>query len=179
MEIKIKDLMIKKLVTADENSNIQNIAKKMKKVGSVLIKRKGKIYGIITDSDIIKKVVAKGLDPKKVKAKDVVSTPLITIKASENVQRASYLMKKYRIKRLVVVDNGKVVGIISATDIARYIPDYLDILALKRELGGKVKKSKLEELETESIGICEECGNVGTLTLVEGRWLCEFCINSK
>lgn len=167
--------MNKNVISVDENSTIQNIAKKMKGIGSVLVKRKGKVYGIITDSDIIKKIVARGLDPKKVKAKDIVSTPLITIDADENVQKASYLMKKHKIKRLVVIKNDKIVGIVSATDIARNVPELIDILKFKQELTGEVKRPRYEELETETIGICEECGNIGRLTLVEGRWLCEFC----
>jgi CBS domain-containing protein len=175
MEIKVRDIMRKDVISIDENSTVQQAAKKMKKVGSVLVKRKGKIYGIVTDSDIIKKVVAKGLDPKKVKIKDIVSYPLITIKADETVQQASYLMKKHNIKRLPVIEKNKIVGIISATDIAKYIPDYIEFLSWKQEIAGKVRKPSYEELETETIGICEECGNIGTVTLVEGRWLCEFC----
>ena len=175
MEIKVKDMMRKEVVSVDENSTVQKAAEKMKKIGSVLVRKGKKVYGIVTDSDIIKKVVAKGLDPKKVKVKDIVSYPLITVKANDTVQHASYLMRKHNIKRLPVVEGDKIVGIISATDIAKYVPDYIDFLTWKQEVSGKVRRPKYEELETETIGICEECGNIGTVTLVEGRWLCEFC----
>jgi signal-transduction protein with cAMP-binding, CBS, and nucleotidyltransferase domain len=175
MEIKVKDMMIKKVVSVDENSTVQKAAEKMKKIGSVLVRKGKKVYGIVTDSDIIKKVVAKGLDPKKVKVKDIASYPLITVKADDTVQHASYLMRKHNIKRLPVVEGNRIVGIISATDIAKHIPDYIDFLTWKQEISGKVRRPKYEELETETIGICEECGNIGTVTLVEGRWLCEFC----
>jgi signal-transduction protein with cAMP-binding, CBS, and nucleotidyltransferase domain len=178
MEIKVKDIMTKSVISVDENSTVQQAAKKMKKIGSVLVRRGRKIYGIVTDSDIIKKVVAKGLNPKKVKIKEIASYPLIVINADESVQHASYLMRKHNIKRLPVVEGNKIVGIVSSTDIAKYIPDYIDFLSWKQEIKGKVKRPRFEELETETIGICEECGNIGTLKLIEGRWLCEFCEKS-
>ncbi|MEM5882227.1 MAG: CBS domain-containing protein [Candidatus Aenigmatarchaeota archaeon] len=176
MVVKLKDIMSTTLNTIDENKNIIDAAKKMKKVSSLLVKRKGKIYGIITDTDIVKKVVAKGLDPKRVKVKQIASTPLITLDENEDVRKASYVMIKNGIKRIVVTRNGKVVGIVTATDIARYIPDYLDVIEIGKKYMG-VKRPILEDLEDELlIGECEECGNLTSdLKLVSGRWLCESC----
>lgn len=176
MVVKLKDIMSTKLITIDENKTIEEAAKKMKKVSSLLVKRRGKIYGIITDTDIVKKVVAKGLNPKKVKVKDIVSTPLITLDENEDVRKASYIMTKRGIKRIVITRNGKVVGIVTATDIARYIPDYIDLLEIGKKYAG-VERPILEDLEDELlIGECEECGNLTSdLKLVNGRWLCEDC----
>lgn len=176
MVIKLKEIMTTKLETIDENKTIFEAAKKMKKVSSLLVKRKGKIYGIITDTDIIKKVVAKGLDPKKVKVKQICSTPLITLDENEDVRKASYIMTKRGIKRIIVTRDGKVVGIVTATDIARYVPDFIDLLEIGRKFAG-VERPVLEDLEDELlIGICEECGNLTSdLKLVNGRWLCEDC----
>ncbi|MEM0324885.1 MAG: CBS domain-containing protein, partial [Candidatus Aenigmatarchaeota archaeon] len=71
---------------------------------------------------------------------------------------------------------GKVVGIVTATDIARYIPDYIDLLEIGKKYAG-VERPILENLEDELlIGECEECGNLTSdLKLVNGRWLCEDC----
>ncbi len=178
MEIKAKDLMTRKLQTIDENASVKKAAQLMKKISSLLVKRRGKIYGIVTDTDIIKKVVAKGLDPKKVKVKDICSYPLITVKEDDSLNEISYKMKKYRIRKVVVINKkGKIVGIISATDIARYVPDLIEYLQLQRERKGIVERPQLETLEDELLtGICEECGSyTSDLKLVEGRWLCESC----
>ncbi|MEM5820999.1 MAG: CBS domain-containing protein [Candidatus Aenigmatarchaeota archaeon] len=176
MVVKLKDIMTTKLQTIDENKSVYEAAKKMKKVSSLLVKRRGKIYGIITDTDIVKRVVAKGLDPKKVKVKDIVSTPLITLDENEDVRKASYVMMKRGIKRIVVTRNGKVVGIVTATDIARHVPNYLDLIEIGKKYSG-VERPILEDLEDELlIGMCEECGNLTSdLKLVNGRWLCEDC----
>lgn len=176
MAIKLKDIMTKKLITVDENETIKDAAKKMKRISSLLVKRKNKIYGIITDTDIVKRVVAKGLDPKKVKVKEVVSTPLITLDENEDVRKASYIMTKRGIKRIVVTRNGRIVGIVTATDIARYVPDYFDLIEIGKKYGG-IERPILENLEDEIlVGICEECGNLTSdLKLVSGRWLCESC----
>ncbi|MEM5827888.1 MAG: CBS domain-containing protein [Candidatus Aenigmatarchaeota archaeon] len=176
MVVKLKDIMTTKLQTIDENKSVYEAAKKMKKVSSLLVKRRGKIYGIITDTDIVKRVVAKGLDPKKVKVKDIVSTPLITLDENEDVRKASYVMMKRGIKRIVVTRNGRVVGIVTATDIARYVPNYLDLIEMGKKYAG-VERPILEDLEDELlIGMCEECANLTSdLKLVNGRWLCEDC----
>lgn len=176
MVVKLKDIMSKKLITIDENKTIEEAAKKMIRVSSLLVKRKGKIYGIITDTDIVKRVVAKGLNPKKVKVKEITSTPLVTLDENEDVRKASYVMTKRGIKRIVVTRNGKVVGIVAATDIARYVPDYFDLLEIGKKFAG-IERPRLEDLEDELlIGMCEECGNLTSdLRLVNGRWLCEDC----
>ncbi len=182
MVIKAKEIMVKKLLTIDENASVKKAAQMMKKVSSLLVKRKGKIYGIITDSDIIKKVVAKGLNPSKVKVKEVCSHPLITVKEDDDLDEISYKMKKHRIRKVVVINKkGKIVGIVSATDIARYVPDLIEWLQIQRERKGIVERPALEALEDESLtGICEECSAyTNNLKLVEGRWLCETCRGEK
>jgi len=78
--------------------------------------------GIITEKDIVKKVVAGGLDSAKVRVKEIMSTPLITVLPNESVRGAADKMLKYEIRRLVVADEeGKLLGLVTMTDILKRV----------------------------------------------------------
>ena len=91
------------------------------KVGSVvLVDGNEKPVGIVTERDILKKVSASGKMAKDVAAKDIMSSPVITIKAYDSIETAAAVMAKNKIKRLVVVEqDGSLAGVLSVTDIAR------------------------------------------------------------
>lgn len=117
----IADVMEKKVLTAELNASAKDCAKSMAKrgVSSAVIVESGSAVGIVTERDLVSKVMADGLDPSKVLVRDIMSTPLITVGTSATVGQAAELMASYRIRRLVVIDgNGKLVGIITAGDIA-------------------------------------------------------------
>jgi len=101
--------------------NITEVAKIMdqKVIGSVLIEENGKIIGIMTERDILRKVVAKGKNPDEVKVKAVMSYPIITIDANEDVIEASRKIEQHKIRRLIITENGEIVGIVTANSIAR------------------------------------------------------------
>ena len=178
MPLKIKDIMTSPPIFVEYTTTIDKVAKVMSenRISSVLIKKGGKAIGIITDSDIIKKVVAKDLLPSKVKVGEIMSYPLIYVKPEDEISIATYKMKKFNIRRVVVInENKEVVGIVTATDIARTVPEMIDILELKREMGEYPESTPIIE-EEPYFGICEECGNESDdLKFVDGRWLCESC----
>ena len=103
------------------NTTISEAAKIMdqKLIGSVLIEENDKIAGIVTERDILRKVVAKGKNAETTRIKDIMSYPLITIDANEDALEASRIMDEKRIRRLVVTENGKVVGKVTANSISR------------------------------------------------------------
>jgi CBS domain-containing protein len=176
MPLLVKDLMSKKVNTIEENKTVFHASKQMAKErrGYVVVVKKGKPIGILTDSDILEKVISKGKDPKKVKVKEVMSSPIITISPEDEIVEASRLMRKNLIKRIPVVKNGKLVGIITDTDIARVGPEFINIIEERLKL--KEEGFEPERTEGRISGICEECGNYSdTLYYVNGRWLCESC----
>jgi len=89
-------------------------------IDSVLV-RHGSTIGILTEHDVLRKVVARNLDASHVLAADIMSLPLHTIGRDDPVEEASDLMVKHRIRRLVVVENSLIVGVISAACIAQNI----------------------------------------------------------
>jgi CBS domain-containing protein len=82
-------------------------------IGAVIVIEKGNPVGIITEKDILDRVVVPGKDVYKTLAKDVMSKPVIYIEASSPLKDALELMKKQKIRRLVVVENGALVGLVT------------------------------------------------------------------
>jgi len=111
--------------TVPSEASIVEVAEVMtsRDVGSVLVTVEGKEAGILTERDLTRKVVAKGLDPKSMLARDVMSSPLLTISQDAPLGEAAETMSKNRVRRLPVVDEkGKVVGIISTRIISYALP---------------------------------------------------------
>jgi len=97
--------------------------------------------GVVTEKDIIQKVVAEGRDPKKVRVKDIMSTPLILAPATISIKDAAEKMLSHEIRRLVITDDkGKLIGLATMTDIIRWIaqgqgnPNYI-LRYLSDEIG--------------------------------------------
>src|SRR4030042_1702791 len=97
-------------------------------IGSIIATRKGKAVGIITERDLLKRIVAEGKNAKKIRVKDIMSTPLITITPDTDLEEAARLMFEKKIKKLLVIDQNRLVGLVSLTDIARVQPEVIKIL---------------------------------------------------
>jgi CBS domain-containing protein len=115
------------MISPDATVKDTTILMAEKKIGSMLVKtedkkslfkkQKGKLIGILTDTDIIRKVIANGLDPKTIKIEQVMSTKLITVGRSYPMLLVAKEMLEHRIKRLPVLDKEEIVGIITITDL--------------------------------------------------------------
>lgn len=95
-------------------------------IGSVLIEENNKVIGIMTERDILQKIVAKGRNPEETKVKDIMTQPLVTIDASESIVQAGEKMDEQRIRRLLVTENGKIIGKVTANSISRNLK-YLSV----------------------------------------------------
>jgi len=95
-KILVKTIMAKPVITIDVNKSIRKAALSMseKRVGAIIVVKKDKPVGILTDADIIKKVVALSKDPKKTKIKDIMASPLIFITPDENILNAEKEMER-------------------------------------------------------------------------------------
>lgn len=90
-----------------------------KSIGSVLIEEDNKIIGIMTERDILRKIVAKGVNPDELRVKDVMNYPLITIDVNEHILEASKKLDKHNIRRLIITEKGEIVGKVTANSISR------------------------------------------------------------
>ena len=118
--IKVKDIMSSMPCVTDTGSTVQKIAEIMKTnhVASVVIVENDEPKGIITERDIVQRVVAPARDPKKLKASEIMTKPVIAVIEDTAVDEAIMIMRDNRIRRLVVVgDDDKVSGVITIDDI--------------------------------------------------------------
>ncbi|MDI6798450.1 MAG: CBS domain-containing protein [Candidatus Aenigmarchaeota archaeon] len=174
MVVLVKDIMTRSVVTVDENRTVKYAGELMKKTrkGTLIVTRKNRPVGIVTDSDMIRKVISKNAKPSELRVKMIMSKPLVTIKPSDDIVEATRKMKRSNIKRLPVVEGGKIVGIISLTDIARTSPEMLDLLEYRL----KMREAPFEIKEKVTSGVCDSCGNYSQdLQNVRDQWLCESC----
>lgn len=116
--MKVKDLMTKNIITCDNESSIHQIAQKMKEfdIGFMPINKGYQIIGILTDRDIVIHMIS-NYDHK---IEDYIKKDIITINQDRTVEQALDLMSEKKIKRLLVTDHKKVVGIISISDILEH-----------------------------------------------------------
>jgi len=116
----VNQIMSKDVLTLDKSTSLQEAAEHMKKlsVGCVIVTEEDTPIGIITERDFVIKIAAEGR-PLFTEIKEVISSPLITIDSEETIWEASELMKEKLIHKLPVKKNGKIVGIVTTSDIVR------------------------------------------------------------
>ena len=129
----VKDIMAKKVISIEYDKTVLDACNKYRehRVGSLVVVNAGVIVGIITERDIIERVVVKQKNPKKTKVEDIMSKNIITIHASAKIEQAAELMRKHKIKKLPVLLNNEFAGIITVTDLANIMPNVTKTLADK------------------------------------------------
>jgi CBS domain-containing protein len=125
--MKVKDVMSSPVITEDEDTSVTVIARDMElsEIGSVVITREDKPVGIVTDRDISIKICAKMGTPGEVTVKGIMTSPLITIEPEAPVEKACELLAENDIRRLPVMENDKLEGIISVRNILTGAPEYV------------------------------------------------------
>lgn len=109
------------LVDVDEESSVLEAAGQMVKEGrgSVIVTRAGKRVGILTERDLLRKVVARGLDARSTKVKEVMTSPPVSIDHSRPLREAIDLMNRKGVRRMLITEDGKIVGIFTMRDILK------------------------------------------------------------
>lgn len=118
-KMRVKEIMSSPAITEDEDASVNRILKHMEqsRVGSVVITKEGKSVGITVDYDIAAKVILKDRNPDEVRAKEIMSSPLITVESDASVEEACGLLARKGIRRLPVIEEGELVGVISIRNI--------------------------------------------------------------
>ncbi|MEM3357180.1 MAG: CBS domain-containing protein [Candidatus Bathyarchaeia archaeon] len=175
----VKDVMSSPVVTTDEESPVNQVAELMEKheLGCIIVTGKsGKPLGIITERDLVGRVLAKNLKPDSVKAKDVMTAPLITIEPSETISEAARRMSRLNIRRLGVVYKGQLIGILSSKDILSVMPELIETIQERALIESENRAQEATEESTPLAGYCDRCG-IWSDNLKEsnGEFLCEDC----
>jgi CBS domain-containing protein len=130
----VSDVMVKNPVKVGPDTSIREVARLMRdrSIASVIIVEDDKPLGIITERDLVRRVLASDADPDALKAKDKCTKPVVTTPQTSSVDSAVGIMNSYDIRRVVVVDekNGNVVGILTTDDLWRNFRELSEELAV-------------------------------------------------
>ncbi|OIO64725.1 inosine-5-monophosphate dehydrogenase [Candidatus Woesearchaeota archaeon CG_4_10_14_0_2_um_filter_57_5] len=134
--ISVMDAMTTQVITVTPEQSAEDCAKIMaaKRVGSVLVLKGNRPIGIITEQDLVRKLMAQGQNPATTPAKDIMDDRLVTIPRDTDISEAIALMAKHVIRHLPVAEDGKLYGMITAKDILKIEPALIDIMAEKFRL---------------------------------------------
>jgi CBS domain-containing protein len=126
----VRDIMAKNIKTVKPDDSVHAAVQKMNKfdIGSVIVISSGRPVGIITETNIMRRIVEPRMDPAMVWAKDIMSSPLTTIDVNAAVEEAARVMMEKKINRIPVMNGNKLVGLVSSTDIVKASPTQLGIL---------------------------------------------------
>lgn len=118
----IGEIMTREVKTVEADATIQEAGRLMAEysVGSLLVVKTGQYVGIMTDTDLARKGMARGVNPEKAQVQSLMSSPIISIESHKLVEEAQAFMRTKKIRHLVVTEEGKIVGIVSLGDLVRY-----------------------------------------------------------
>lgn len=175
----VKDAMSSPVITIDEKALANRSAELMAKndLGCVIVANKeGKPLGIITERDLVVRILAKNLKPDSLKSTDVMTSPLITIEPEATIAEAARRMSRLDIRRLGVIYKGQLVGLISSKDILAVTPELIETIQEKTLIESENRTEEPKEDASPLAGNCDHCGVWSDdLETVDGELLCEDC----
>ncbi|MGA7076303.1 MAG: CBS domain-containing protein, partial [Halobacteriota archaeon] len=153
----VRDVMTRTVVTATPDMSAAQAGKKMveNRVGSVIIVKDGRPVGIVTESDMVAKVIFKNVKPSSIKLEQLMSKPLITTKSSDDIHEAVLMMAQKKIRRLPVIDGDELVGIVTDADVIQVSSEINQILDNLIEMNRESVLDRRDIIITQ--GECEEC----------------------
>jgi len=172
--IRVMDAMTSSLISIGAEESILKCTKTMIKegVGSLVVVDGKKLMGIVTERDMLNKVIAKGLDIKETPVSKIMTKKPIYANPDLDLYDAIVLMRLENIRRLPVVDKGDVVGLLTHRDVLSIQPELYDIVIDSFNIREKERKARLNGMME---GKCYACQTHGPLTKIGGKWLCDSC----
>lgn len=152
MSLKVEDVMVEDVISVLEKVTVKEAAELMNQneIGCLIVVKNGKPVGIVTETDMVKRVILGSVDPEKTTVKKIMSIPLVVVSSHMSLEDASKIMRKRKIKKLPVIENGRLVGLVTTTDIVRS-PEVMKMMikAIKRNVVKEIVRSIEEKLELE------------------------------
>jgi CBS domain-containing protein len=173
----VRDVMSSPVITLDENavSNLAATAMDQNELGCVIVTNKaGKSIGIITERDLVIRVLSKNLKPDTIKAKEIMTTPLVTIEPDATITEAARRMNRLHVRRLGVIYKGDLIGIITSKDVLGVMPELIEIILERSRIEDASRDEETEEVPLS--GYCDRC-NIYSESLKErnGQNICDEC----
>ena len=133
--MQISEIMTKNVVTIETDKTVLNACQKYKElgVGCLVVMNNKMVVGIVTERDIIERIIIDQRDPATTSVNEIMTRNIKTIHASAAVEKAAEMMKQYKIKKLPVILNNEIVGIVTATDLANSLPDFSKTMVFREQ----------------------------------------------
>jgi CBS domain-containing protein len=177
--VRVSEVMETDVATASPRSIVAEVARIMaeKRVGTVIVVDRNRPVGIVTERDLVTRVMARGRDPISTYVEEIMSRPLIWVRPTESVVDAIKVMNSKQIRHLAVLEGGKLVGVVTDRGILLNTPQLLE---LAEELL-RVYTTEREGVMVETVsGYCDSCRNWSDrLVETEEGYLCEKCMAER
>ena len=173
-QIFVREVMNSPVVSASPDDSVKDVAIKMQKlkVGSVIIQKGDSATGILTEKDIVHKIVAVNKTASEIKVAEIMSTPLHSINADSDITEDAKILRRFNIKRLGVQYKDELVGIISMSDLTAVTPELVYIVSEKARMTQAQSIRKKNKLA----GYCDSCSQWSDeLVDHDAHLLCENC----
>lgn len=130
MSLKVEDVMVQDVVTVDVNATVKKAVEIMNReeIGCLIVTKQEKAVGIITERDMLNRVLAQSRDITKTRVVEIMSSPLIVADPKMSLEEAARLMFKMKVKKLAITADARLVGLLTLTDIARFQPQIIKLL---------------------------------------------------
>ena len=140
--VKAEDVMVTKVAVLDGDASVKKAAEIMAQedFSAVIVTTDEKANGIVTERDILKRIVVEDKNSKKTRVKEIMSSPLVTIEPGTSLEEAAHIMFEKKIKNLPVIHENRLVGLISLQDICKLQPEVLRLLRETMETPKNLKK---------------------------------------
>ncbi len=179
----VRSVMTRKVATIGMDQTVVDASQAMERdrVNCLVVMGGRSAMGMITDSDITRYVVSKGLNPKETKVGEIMSSPLVFVSPDDSIEKARETLSNHRINRLVVIENGNLAGIITDSDISKVQP----AKDSRSQPTSGIDTSFMEGTGKNSdwdqgSGFCDHCGNHEDNLVSSGEErLCRVCLEKK
>ncbi|MBU0628721.1 MAG: CBS domain-containing protein [Nanoarchaeota archaeon] len=174
--ITVMDAMTQKPIVLSPLDSIKYCSEEMEKhhVSTIIVEENKKALGVISEQDIVRNILAKGLDPYKMKLEDVMEKEIITIKPEADIFEALVKMRDLNIRHLPVINDGNLIGLLTLKDILKIEPQLFELMVEKFELREEQQKP-INRISPQE-GICQLCGEYAEkLNRVDSSMMCDAC----
>ena len=140
--LKAENVMTAEVAVMNENESVKKAAEVMAQedVSAIIVMVEGKAIGIVTERDILKRIVAEDKNARNTKLKEIMSSPLVTIEPNTDLEEAARLMFEKKMKNLPVVHENRLIGLINLQDICLLQPEILKLLIETMETPKNIQK---------------------------------------
>ena len=130
MSLEVQNIMVSNIITVEANALVMDAVKIMNEqgIGCLVVMENENPIGIMTERDLLKRVLAESKNPKKIRVQEIMSKPLIVGKPNMEVQEVIELMFDRKIKKIPIVEDGKLLGLVTFTDLVSFQPALIRVV---------------------------------------------------